>query len=321
MKKETPSSFRLSVRPWWILTAAGVVACSATIFGFLGRFSWFLDLFSHFRVQYLFGLSILGVLLLVARRPKTAGTFLAFAGVNLVLVLPMYFGGHSATPEGAHSLRAMLLNVNTRLGDSKRVKQVVREVDPDILVLEEISSQWISDLAWLTHSHPYSVTQPREDNFGIGLFSKLPLTQSKIAYIGSAEVPSILATVETGRTNLRVIATHPLPPAGPAYSQWRNELLDQLPDYTRSSLPLVLLGDLNVTPWSYHFRRLLRRSGLIDSSKGRGIQPTWPSYNPLLRIPIDHCLHSPDVVVLSKEVGADVGSDHFPVIVDLAIRH
>jgi hypothetical protein len=105
--------------------------------------------------------------------------------------------------------------------------------------------------AWPLHS----LTQPREDNFGIGLFSKLPLEESEVAYIGSADVPSILATLKAEKTNFRVIATHPLPPGGRDYSRLRNEQLEELPDHLRSPLPLILLGDLNVTPWSYYFRR------------------------------------------------------------------
>jgi endonuclease/exonuclease/phosphatase (EEP) superfamily protein YafD len=320
MKKESPGFFSLFPRPQGLLTAAGVVTCAATLFGFLGRFSWFLDLFSHFRVQYLIGLAILGALLLVMRRRKTAIMFLGFACVNLLLILPLYFGGRNTLPQGGHNtLRAMLLNVNTRLGDSERVKRVIRDADPDILVLEEISSQWMADLAWLTNSHPYCLTQPREDNFGIGLFSKFPLAESVVAYIGSAEVPSILATINTGQTNLRVIATHPLPPVGRGYSRWRNEQLDQLPEHVQSSLPLILLGDLNISPWSYHFRRLLKRTELRDSSQGYGVQPTWPNYNPLLRIPIDHCLHSMHIVIIDRSIGPDVSSDHYPVIIDFAI--
>ncbi|TKJ39299.1 MAG: hypothetical protein CEE38_00730 [Planctomycetes bacterium B3_Pla] len=319
MKKESSNFFRLSAQPWGLLTVAGVLACAATLFGFLGRFSWLLDLFSHFRIQYLISLSILGTLLLTTRRRKTAAIFLGFACPNLLLVLPLYFGGRNTLPQGVLVRRAMLLNVNTRLGDAERVKRAIRDADPDILVLEEISSQWMADLKCLTKSHPYHFTQPREDNFGIGLFSKFPLVESEVAYIGSAGVPSILATVNTGQTNLRVIATHPLPPKGRDYSRWRNEQLDQLPDYAQSPLPLILLGDLNVTPWNHHFRRLLSRTGLTDSSKGHGVQPTWPNYNPLLLIPIDHCLHSPGIVIVDKEIGADVASDHYPVIVDFAI--
>jgi endonuclease/exonuclease/phosphatase (EEP) superfamily protein YafD len=319
MTKKTPSFFNLSVKPWGLCTAAGVVACVATALGFLGRISWFLDLFSHFRVQYFLGLLLLSVFLLVGRRRRTATVFLILASVNLAVVLPLYFGKPNTPGDASPAMRAMLLNVNTRLGDAARVRSVVVDADPDILVLEEISVSWMSDLTWLTNSYPYSLAQPREDNFGIGLFSKLSLAEAEVVYIGDAEVPSIVATLIVAHTNLRVIATHPLPPGGRDYSRWRNDQLEKLPDYVQSPLPTLLLGDLNVTPWNYHFRRLLARTGLRDSAKGFGVQPTWPNFNPLLRIPIDHCLHSEDIVILDRRVGEDVSSDHFPVIVDFVI--
>jgi endonuclease/exonuclease/phosphatase (EEP) superfamily protein YafD len=319
MAKKPTSFFSLSIKPWGLFTAAGVIASIATVLGFLGRFSWFLDLLSHFRVQYLFGLLVLGVLLLAGRCRTTAAVFLILASVNLAVVLPLYFG-KANKPEGASpAMRAMLLNVNTRLGDANRVRSVVTEANPDILILEEISASWMSDLTWLTNSYPHSLAQPREDNFGIGLFSKLPLAEAEVVYIGGAEVPSIGATASTRETRLRVIATHPLPPAGRDYSRWRNEHLEQLPDYVRSPHAILLLGDLNVTPWNYHFRRLLARTGLCDSAKGFGVQPTWPNVNPLLWIPIDHCLHSADITVIDRRVGENVSSDHYPVIVDFVI--
>ncbi|MDY0167257.1 MAG: endonuclease/exonuclease/phosphatase family protein [Thermoguttaceae bacterium] len=319
MEKEPSGFFRLHIQPWGLLTAAGAVACAATLLGFLGRFWWFFDLFTHFPVQYLLGLTALGAVLIVGRR-KAGVVLFAFACVNLMLVLPTYFGGQKAPPAGTPTLRAMLLNVNTRFGDPQRVKQVVRDTAPDILVLEEISAQWMRQLDWLRDSHPYVLAEQREDNFGIGLFSKLPLVESEVVYIGSADVPSILATIDTGQANLRVIATHPLPPIGREYARWRNEQLQRLPNHIDASEPTILLGDLNVTPWSCHFRRLLKRSGLLDSSRGYGVQGSWPNFVPSpLRIPIDHVLHSPAVVIVNRAIGPDVNSDHLPVIVDFAI--
>lgn len=321
MNEKSSGFFRFSISPWGLLTTGGAVACLATLFGFLGRFSWFLDLFSHFRVQYLIGLGVLGLLHLLGRRLRTAATFLGFTCVNLALVLPLYFGKPVAPlVDTMPGLRAMLINVNTRLGDAERVRTVISQADPDILVLEEISERWMADLTWLTNSYPYSITEPREDNFGIGLFSKLPFAESEVATIGEAGVPSILATVITGRTNLRVIATHPLPPGGRDYSYWRNEQLDRLPEAIRSPLPVLLLGDLNVTPWNDHFRKLLSRSGLRDSARGYGVQPSWPNFTPFLRIPLDQCLHSPDIVIINRRIGDDVASDHYPVIVDFVIE-
>jgi endonuclease/exonuclease/phosphatase (EEP) superfamily protein YafD len=278
-----------------------------------------LDLLSHFRVQYFAALAVFCAVFLAGRRFKAAAVFAGFALINLAVVAPIYFGGRAA-PTTANPLRAMLINVNTRTGDPERVSQAIRAADPDILVLEEISSRWVADLAEVGSAFHHSVVRPREDNFGIALFSKYPLAEGEVVYIGEAEVPSIVATVETDRGKLRIIATHPLPPGGAEYSRLRNDQLERLPDHIDSSRPVLLCGDLNATPWNYHFKRLLKRSGLIDSSLGRGFQPTWPSHNRLLLIPIDHVLHSPSVAVINKEIGSSVGSDHYPVIVDFTIE-
>jgi len=320
MNKKGSAVLRLNARTWELLTAAGLVMSAATLFGFLGRFSWLLDLFSHFRVQYLVGLGLTGLIHLFSRRFKLAVLFLCMACVNLGLVLPLYFQRPGGKLSTSKPVRAMLLNVNTFLGNPQRVRQVIEEADPDILVLEEINTEWVQHLEWLIGTHRYYYFQPRPDNFGIGLYSRFPLVKGEVVYIGESQVPSIVVTVGTGEGRLGVLATHPLPPSGPAYSRWRNDQLEQLPDYIDGSIPVILLGDLNVTPWNFYYHRLLRRAGLLDSSQGRGIHPTWPSYIPFLLIPIDHCLHSPDVFVINKKIGAHVGSDHYPVIVDFVIK-
>jgi len=319
MNDSTSSFINPAIRPWGLLMAAGTIAAVATIVGFFGRFCWVFDLFSHFRVQYLIGLSMLGVVLFIGRRRRTAALFLALGVANLVPILPLFFGKPAPPDLVIPRLRAMLLNVNTHLGDAGRVKTVVAAADPDILVLEEINESWMSELACLTNAYPHTVVRPRTDNFGIGLFSKLPIDEAEVVFIGNAEVPSILATVTTAHTNLHIVATHPLPPIGRDYSQMRNEQLEELPDFIRSPHPVILLGDLNVTPWNDHFRRLLARAGLRDSSKGFGFQPTWPKDNPLMRIPLDHCLHTPDIAIVDRKVGENVSSDHYPLIVDFTI--
>ena len=79
----------------------------------------------------------------------------------------------------------------------------------------------------------------------------------------------------------------------------------------------MLVGDLNCTSWTPAFAELERISGLRDSRKGFGVQPTWPSNLPGLRIPIDHFLVSPSLAVRNRFVGPAVGSDHFPVVIEL----
>jgi len=315
------SSPRFQRLPGNLLEGASALLVVATLLGFCGRWHWFPDLFSHFRVQYLVALSIVGGSLLLLPRKGWAMACFACAVVNFAPILPMYVDREDPPHlEPDSTLRAMLLNVNTRLGEPDAVTQLVREHEPDLVALLEIDSRWLEALESLATSHPHVVTRPRGDNFGIGLFSRFPIEESRIVEIGPTTVPSIRATVSTEQGRLRLLATHPPPPVGPTYSRWRNEQLADLSASLDPSGPLLLLGDLNTTPWNVHFRRLLERSGLHDSARGHGVQTTWPADNLLLRIPLDHCLHSSSIVIEDRWTGPGVGSDHLPVFVDFAIR-
>lgn len=323
MNPETraPSFFRFSIRLWGLITMAGAVAATASILGFLGSYNWFLDLCSHFRVQYCIGLGVVAALLLIPQKRRLAAVFGGFAAINLLVILPLYFGRTPVSVASGRPIRAMLSNVNTKTGDPAAVAAAIRRFDPDIIVLEEVSAKWLSDLKSVLDNYRHSEQEAREDNFGIGLWSKFPFTHSRVVYIGTAQVPSILVEIETPQGQFTVVATHPLPPAGKTYSDFRNDQLSELPDWVlQASSPVVLLGDLNTTPWNYYFKRLLRESGLHNSSQGRGVCPTWPSFNPLMLIPIDHCLYTDGIEIVSKQTGPQVGSDHFPIIVDFFIN-
>ena len=75
---------------------------------------------------------------------------------------------------------------------------------------------------------------------------------------------------------------------------------------------MVLLGDLNCTPFFPWFGRLLREGGLKDSGEGFGLPATWRSNG--IGLPIDHLLVSPSWQVLERRVHPDrMGSDHHPV--------
>ena len=93
----------------------------------------------------------------------------------------------------------------------------------------------------------------------------------------------------------------------------RNRQLDELARLVVSREWVLVIGDLNVTPFSPYFRRLLDRSGLVDARQPQGIHVTWPAYPIPLWIPIDHGLASPGLPVTDVRRGPDVGADHYPL--------
>jgi len=80
---------------------------------------------------------------------------------------------------------------------------------------------------------------------------------------------------------------------------------------------IAFAGDLNLSPWSPNFKRVIDTGNLVDSAKPFGPTPTWyifPTW--IAGLKIDHVLTSDEVSVQQVEIGHDVGSDHRAVIVD-----
>ncbi|MFO1372865.1 MAG: endonuclease/exonuclease/phosphatase family protein [Candidatus Competibacteraceae bacterium] len=295
----------------------------ATLIGFAGRFWWIFELASHFRVQYGIALGSAALLLLILRQQRWAALFGMCALLNLVVIAPAFWNDAppASTPNnGQPILRAFLANINSNNRDHARIWQTITEYHPDFVVLLETTPQLLKQLTHLTSQYPYRIASPREDNFGIALFSRHPFLQANTLYLGSPDFPSIAAEFVSGGRHCSVLGTHPPPPVSAQSTQERNAQLRQLASFARQSTqPLLLLGDLNTSPWSPYFDPLLADSGLHDSRLGRGILPSWPAGWPLLWIPIDHALFSNGIQVWRLAIGPDIGSDHYPVIVDFSV--
>ena len=79
-----------------------------------------------------------------------------------------------------------------------------------------------------------------------------------------------------------------------------------------------MAGDFNDVAWSYTTDLFRDLSGLLDPRRGRGLYATFPADYPLLRWPLDHVFHSEALALVEMRRLGDVGSDHFPILVELA---
>jgi endonuclease/exonuclease/phosphatase (EEP) superfamily protein YafD len=292
---------------------------SASLAGFLGNWWWIFDLLGHFRVQYLIVFIILMLIYGLGVRRIISAVAAGFVLLNLVLVLPLYVRPRPAHAAGTEQ-RILLANVLTQNRDRQRLSAWIDETSPDYIALLEVDETWLDDLDLTARGYPYAVTQPRGDNFGVALYSRLPLENSEITNFGSYGVPSIISRLKVGETPLTFIVTHPIPPKRARFHHLRNAHMDEIARYaSRLDGAVILVGDLNATSWSPFFRDWLAVGDLRDSRRGFGVQPTWPVDRPLLRIPIDHALVSPGFLVHHRQVGPDIGSDHLPILLDFSL--
>jgi endonuclease/exonuclease/phosphatase (EEP) superfamily protein YafD len=299
-----------------VLIGGGGILSALTLAGFASGAGWAFERASHFRAQYFLCLIVVALVLALMRRWIGAIGFAVFALINAAALLPLYTGGGPTATRTPRTLRAMAMNVRTSNRRVQKVRDTIRNCDPDFILIQEVSDRWMFGLAGLDKTYPHVIAQPRDDNFGIALYSKLPFRNARILYIGGAKVPSVLAELKTPDGLLTVLGTHLPPPPTRSRAHRRNRQLAAMPGVLPKAGPVVLLGDLNITPFSAYFGRLLEASRLRDSSRGHGYQPTWPVHRPMFLIPIDHFFHSPDIRIVARQIGPDVGSDHYPLIVD-----
>ncbi len=302
-----------------IISSFMILGLSASWLGLFGRWHWALDLFSHFRWQYLVVCLVAMVWAARCKRRVVLAISASTLLLNAALIGQLAFAHGLGKASLAHDfhLRVLSLNVLTSNADHDRVLSYLRGADADIIMLMEVDATWEKALKPLEQSHPHHIVEARYDNFGIALYSRLPLEALQIMDLIDVEVPSIEAKLKLSGHELTIIGTHPLPPMGPTYSAQRDAQLISLAQRVRDShTPTVVIGDLNSTPWS-HGMSLVQAGGTLGY---RSLQPAWtPTWygNPLLAIPIDHVLCTAPLVVEKRTVGPNVGSDHRGLLVEL----
>ena len=295
---------------------------------------WF-DLVANLRVQLAIALTVLLAYALVRRHRVFAGLVgLAW----LMAVSPIVWGGllvaSPAQPANAGVASAdvavedfltittlNLLSHNTRYD---AVLNHLEKLDPDVFAILELTSQWDDKIQTrFATSHPHRLVQVSDTgNFGIGLYSKIPFRESSIASWGNL-VPSLDVTLVS--PDIRVIATHPIPPMSAKNFAHRNRQLGDVAAAVASAAsdkPTVVMGDFNLTPWSPLFRDFVDTSGLLPVRSRLSIHPTWyrgPNHLPFGLV-LDHVCVSDDIDPISMSIGENVGSDHRSVTVRCRLR-
>ena len=277
-----PRSSSLTV--WGLLEVGAGLACLATVTGFLGRLWWIFELTSHFRLHLALSLGAIAGGWAVKRRWRMAAICGGGAAINAGLVLLLLWPGGKAVATAGPRLRLVSINVQTENERSDLVLEFLRRTDADVILLMEVNERWMNALESLRTNYPQVIAKPREDNFGIALFSRLPLTNSEVIELAQAEVPSIVTILEVGGQNIFLLGTHSPPPGSAENARLRNEQFREIAArVSRRTTPAIVLGDLNSTPWSPYFSELLRESGLKNTSQGRGLFGSWPAGMPFAR--------------------------------------
>jgi len=222
-----------------------------------------------------------------------------------------------------HSFRLLISNVRMENEAYERLLQTVEENDPDIILAVETDKKWAAALGCLAKSYPHIVRHPQENYYGLMLFSRLPLKETHIEFLVQDDVPSVHTVFELpSGVEVSLHGIHPRPP---------EPIRDQLSTPRDAELvivgrrvreedhrPTVVAGDLNDVAWSPTSELFLRLSGLLDPRIGRGFYNSFNADSKIQRYPLDHVFHSEHFRLVDLQVLSSIGSDHFPVLIELS---
>jgi len=299
--------------------ATGLVALLAvpTLAGFLDRLSWLFEPASFFRLQYAVLLGAAGVAALALRRAGLAAVAVALAAVDLAAIAQWHAPRNPVAPPGAPTVRIVAFNVdggNRRYGE---LAPLIERLRPDILGLTELTPPWARAAAAASPTVRPRRLVPQRDVYGMGLLSIDPPASVEVRRFPAGGPIALVARFDVAGRALTFVLVHVHTPfAGSVHERELRALADTRPRLGRR---LVVCGDFNTVPWSAQLRAFADAAGLRDSHSGSWPAYSWPSWSPLLRVPLDHCLVGDGVSVRRHAFGPSGGSDHFPLVVDLAL--
>jgi endonuclease/exonuclease/phosphatase (EEP) superfamily protein YafD len=309
---------------------AGAGALTGALLAQGGRFSPRLDVYAHFAPVWLLGAVLaLGPGAILAgprfRRPLLVVGVLGALAAGALMVPEL----RRAAPPSADApsapaggrLRLIQYNAWAENPSPEAAADWIAAQKPDVVAVEELTPALRGALIGRGFRYRGGMT------LEMGIFSRVPTSRPAVV-VPLGEWPVLpefargVFPAPGGGGSFDLVAVHMVWPTGRGYGV-HAEALARLLDLYHSDR-LILAGDFNLTPWSFALRRLDHRLGMARADRALA---TWPARIDLGGrmidtapfLPIDHVFVGPAWRVLAVRRGPSLGSDHCPLVVDLAL--
>jgi len=317
-----------------LLLTLGYFIVLISLVPLIRRDNWVFRVFEYPRAQKLIiNAAILAGFLFVAHWDNLHDVvFSVVLGINLLYlayqVFPYTILGRKQMKAQKHSeegrnFRLLICNVYQYNRDIDACIQCIRREDPDIVILVETDDWWELQLRQIHKTYPHRILKPQNNTYGMLLFSRLELLDPEIKFLVESDVPSFHMRVRLPSGEVfRLHSLHPRPPIpqeNPRSTERDAELLIVAKEAEKSSLPVVVAGDMNDVAWSYTTELFMKISKLLDPRRGRGFFNTFHAHHWFLRWPLDHVFCSTHFLLRDLRRLAPMGSDHFPILVELGL--
>lgn len=305
--------------PWHRLALLATLALLCFSGGaLLGMWTPWLSLLAHLQLYALLAWLAAQLLLLVRPIARLFWQPARLRGIGLLLMighalpilalyLPPADGPDLASPV---ELEVVWLNAHHNQTAVRDLEQLLAADPPGLVAICETGPNVGFDLPGLD----YSWTSNRLT--GMHVASRYPLQNAELLPTPPGARDMLQLDLEVKRRRVRLFAVHAQKP----YELAQGGELRLLTERAAAVDHLIVLADLNSSPWSAHFRQLLSVGGLRHGRQGYGLCHSFRLGRlPLLPLPIDHVLYKGDVALDHFEALPWVTSDHRPIRASLRL--
>jgi endonuclease/exonuclease/phosphatase (EEP) superfamily protein YafD len=295
-----------------LLVLTTFVALAGTAVGFLADAWWMFGLVQDLRWHLVLTLIPSSIGLLLLRRLPIGALAAVGAVINLMVVVPPFLDGDDGRSVYGDSLALSFHNTKYR-ADLDAVVERVSDRRDDLVVLS--NTDWVShreldraDLGGLT-----VIGGPRfTEDLAITVLARDPDLEVVVHRLSPRGRDWVVEVVtELDGEPIHILGAHPVSPRDAGRAARRDAMLEWVARWANDrEAEVVVVGDLNATPWSRSFRGMITTGGLTDSQRMHGMQPSWPARARAVGLPIDHVLVSAGLVAVERELGPAFGSDH-----------
>ena len=267
---------------------------------------------------------LLPVLFFALARRRLAGLPATIGVVVWIAAWPAWRVAR-APPQSAADFSVLTLNLGHLRSGPDEVARVLRAVDADLVLLQEVGPHHEPPLRrQLGGLYEHQAWYPLGRR-GKAVLTRFPLQRQELIEFRDG-ASALDATAEIAGREVRVLNVHHRSWVcfGGRLSSGVLAVETWVAERRFSDEVALVAGDFNSVPGSAVLAEL-EESGFTSafSQVGDGAGFTFPipgrykgwPWGPTHRL--DHVLHSPELEALRAEVGPDAGSDHLPVIADL----
>ncbi len=306
--------------------ALGVVCLAAALIAQAGRLDPWLDLLTHFAPVWFAGSLVVasgGLLLRAGRRRQALLVLGVLGGVAAGALMAPELTRPTSPPGPAGSsptLRLIQFNAWDQNTNPRAAADWIAGQHPDVVAIEEMTPALRRALEARGFVYAKGMVTTAVFSRGLSPTAHFLIPGSDWPILPDFARASFLAPGGHGR--FTVVVVHLCWPTLNKFWGQPAAFVRLLERQPRDRL--IVVGDLNLTPWSFALARLDRGFGL--ERRDRAIA-SWPVMRRLGRdivslpaiLPIDHIYAGSAWRTVAVRRGPRLGSDHYPIVADLAL--